>query len=262
MYQKPTRPAQIGSIIDDAVKLYRASFRRCAPIAVLGALVSAALDLFVVAFAHHEGMPFNNLEASLQVYQQPPIIALGLLQSVILLGLFGALLVTQNAVANGVDSVRFGTAVAIGFTRLGRFVMATVVYVVITALGCLLIVPGIYVGNVWSLYPAAIFVDDAAGLNSLEISRRLTAGCWWHSATVLGVAAAVVLIFAMTADFAAGLIELAGSPGVAAVQSAMQLVGDAADIIVLPMMPATLLALYNDLKLRQRANPRADAGPR
>jgi hypothetical protein len=262
MYQKPMRPALIGSIVDDAVKLYRASFRRCAPIAVLGALVSAALDLFVVGFAHHEGMPFNSLESSLLVYQQPPIIALGLLQSVILLALFGALLVTQNAVANGVESIRFTDAIGIGFTRLGRFVMATVVYVLITLLGCLLIVPGIYIGNVWSVYPAAIFVDDASGLNSLEISRRLTAGYWWHTATVLGVAAAVVLVFAMTADFGAGLIAMAGSPGAAGVQSAMQLVGDAADVVVLPMMPAALLALYNDLKLRQRAGPRQPSGPR
>lgn len=255
MYQKPTRPAQIGSIIDDAVKLYRASFRRSAPIAVLGALISAALDLFVVAFAHHEGMPFNSLESSLLVYQQPPVIALGLLQSVVMLALFGALLVTQNAVANGVESTRFAAAIGIGFARLGRFVIATVVYLVITVLGCLLIVPGIYVGNVWSVYPAAIFIDDAGGFNSLEISRRLTMGYWWHTATVLGVAVAVVLIIAMTADFAAGLVELAGSPG-GAVQSAMQLIGDAADVIVLPMMPAALIALYNDLKLRQRASPR------
>jgi hypothetical protein len=251
MYQKPTRPAQIGSVIDDAVRLYRASFRRCAPIALLGALVSAGLDLFVVAFAHNQGMPFNSLESSLLVYQQPPIIALGLLQSVILLALFGALLVTQNAVANAAQPVSFSDAIGVGFTRLGRFVVATVVYTVISVLGCLLIIPGIYIGNIWSVYPAAIFLDDSGGLNSLEISRRLTAGYWWHTATVLGVAVALVLIFAMTADFVAGLIELAGSPGGTAIQSAMQLIGDAADVVVLPMIPAALIALYNDLKLRQ-----------
>ncbi|HEY3809393.1 MAG TPA: hypothetical protein VGL50_05595 [Steroidobacteraceae bacterium] len=253
MYQRPSQPAQIGSVVDDAVKLYRASFRRCAPIAVLGALISAALDVFVVAFAHHEGMPFNSLEASLLVYQQPPVVALGILQSVLLLGIMGSLLVMQNAVVTGDLGMTVAQAMAVGFTRLGRFVMGTLVYLAVTLLGCLIIIPGIYIGNAWSLYPAAVYVDDAGGIQSLEASRQLTVGNWWHAATVLGVAFAAVLIVAMLSDFAAGMLELAGNPGGAAVQSAMQLVGDIADVFLLPMVPAALLALYNDLKLRRRA---------
>lgn len=257
MYQKPLQPAAIGSVIDDAVKLYRASFRRCAPIALLGAVLSAAMDLFVVGFAHHEGMTLDGLEAALQVYQQPPIIAMGLLQSVMLLALIGALLVTQSAVANGNTALTVGQAIGIGFARLGRFVLATIVYVVVTLLGSLLILPGIYLSNVLSLYPAAMYVDDASAMDSLDLSRRMTHGVWWHTATVLGAALAVVLLFAMITDFFVGMFELFGSASTAGLQNTIQLVGDAADVVVLPILPAALVALYNDLKLRQKLVRRA-----
>jgi hypothetical protein len=257
MYQKPVQPAAIGGVIDDAVKLYRASFRRCAPIAVLGALLSAGLDLFIVAFAHHEGMPLNGLEAALLVYQQPPIIAMGLLQSVTLLALIGALLVTQHAVSNGNTRLTIGQAIGIGFARLGRFVLATVVYLLVTLLGTLLILPGIYLSNVLSLYPVAMYTEDAGAMQALDVSRRLTSGFWWHSATVLGVAFAAVLLFAMLTDFVVGMFELFGSADTNGIQTAIQLVGDAADVVVLPIVPAALIALYNDLKLRQKGAPRA-----
>jgi hypothetical protein len=254
MYQKPTQPALIGGVIDDAIKLYRASFRRCAPIAVLGALISAALDLFVVGFAHHEGLPLNGLEAALKVYQQPPVVAMGLLQAVILLALMGALLVTQNAVANGDTRLGVGRAIGIGFTRLGRFVVASVIYLLLSTLGCLLIVPGIYLSNIWSLYAVAMYVEDAGALQSLNASRALTLGYWWHTATVLGAAVTFWLLAALLTDFAAGMVLLLGSADAVGIQSAIQLLGDATDVLVLPILPAATIALYNDLKLRHKTN--------
>lgn len=249
MYQKPTQPAEIGRVLEDAVAIYRLTFRRCLPIAVLGALASAAVDLFVVLFAHHEGMPFDSLESSVLVYQQPPVMALGLLQAVVMLALLGAMLVTQQAFIDA-RPLGFGAALSLGFGRLGRCAIASVIYGAVTIVGCLLILPGIYIGNVWSLYPAAIYLDDAGALPSLDESRRLTAGHWWHTATVLGAALAAVLVVAMVADALAGGLALVGSLQSAVLQSGMQLIGDAADVIVLPVVPATLLALYSDLKLR------------
>ena len=252
MYQKPTQPALVGGVVDDAVKLYRASFRRCAPIGVLYALVSAALDLFVVGFAHHEGLPMTDVESLLAVYQQPPVLAMGLLQMVILLALFGAVLVMQDAVVRGEAKLGAVRAIGIGFSRLGRFVLATLIYAVVVVLTLLLlIVPGIYVSNVLSLYPVLMYVDDVGTQQSFEGSYRLTLGQWWHSATVLGVAAALLSLIAMVLDFAVGLPELTGGAGTIG-PTVLQLASDAADVLLLPIMPAALLALTNDLKLRQR----------
>jgi len=256
MYQKPTQPALIGAIVEDAVKIYRASFRRCVLIGVLYAVVSAALDLCVVAFAHHEGLPMTDVEALLEVYQQPPVLALGLLQLVILLALFGAVLVVQDAVVRGEAAPDLARAISIGFARLGRFVLATICYAALVILGLLLlIVPGVYISNLLSLYPVLMYIDDAGTQQSLEGSYRLMLGHWWHSATVLGVAAALLSLIAMMVDMAVGLPALLGGADVTG-STTLQLASDAADALLLPMLPAAMLALTNDLKLRQRRGVR------
>jgi hypothetical protein len=252
MYQKPTQPALVGGVVDDAVKLYRASFRRCAPIGILYALVAAAQDLFAVAFAHQEGLPMTDVEALLEVYQQPPVLVMGLLQLVIMLALFGAVIVVQDAVVRGDAELGAVQAIGIGFARLGRLVLATVFYCVLVILALLLLfVPGVYLSNVLCLYPVLMYADDAGTQRSLEGSYRLTLGNWWHSATVLGAAVACVCLIAMLVDLAAGLPTLAGGSA-AFGPTGMQLAGDVADAFLLPMLPAAMLALTNDLKLRQR----------
>src|ERR1017187_8906135 len=56
MYARPTAPLSIGGVVDDAIKLYRASFRRCVPVALLGSLVMAAFGIFVIEYARHAGL--------------------------------------------------------------------------------------------------------------------------------------------------------------------------------------------------------------
>ena len=250
MYSKPVTPLPVGAIIEDASRLYRAAFRRSLVIAVLGALVSAAFELFVLAYAHRAGLPLTGLDALLQTYQQPPVMALSLLETVVLLGLFGGLIVTANAVAAGDTRLTTGQAISIGFTRLGRCVLAALLSSLLILLGLLLIVPGLYLSGALALWPAAMYVDDAGALQSLEVSRRAVHGHWWHTSTALGVALLIVLLFSLLAGFVAGVLEL--SAGGQAGDSLMQLVSVLADVLMLPMLPAALVALYNDLKLRQQ----------
>lgn len=252
MYEKPGAPRPVGGVIDDAIRLYRESFRRCAPIAVLGAMVSTAFDLMVIELAHREGLPLSSLEALVRVYQEPPVMALNLLQIVLLLALFGALVVTQNAVANGEPGPRVSQAIGVGFARLGRCVIAAVVSTVLILLGCLLIVPGIYLSGVLCLWPISMYVDDVGAIQSLDASRKLIHGNWWHASTVLAVALLIALAFSMFAGFIAGIFQLVAGAD-AAGQSLVQIIGAAANVILLPMLPAAMIALTNDLKLRQRA---------
>ena len=49
MYVQPSAPRDIGGVIDDAIKLYRASFRTCWPIALIASVISAATVLYVVS---------------------------------------------------------------------------------------------------------------------------------------------------------------------------------------------------------------------
>jgi len=252
MYRKPTAPRPVGGVIDDAVKLYRESFRRCAPIAVLGAIVSAAFDLLVMAIAHSEGLPLTSLESIVRVYQEPPVMALNLLQIVLLLALFGALIVTQQAAAESSGNISVGQAIGVGFARLGRCVLAALLSTLLIVLGCLLIVPGIYLSGALCLWPVAMYVEDHGALQSLETSRRLIQGYWWHATTVLAVAMLIALAFSMFAGFVAGVVQLVAGAD-AAGSSIVQLIGAVADVFLLPMLPAAMIALTNDLKLRRRA---------
>jgi hypothetical protein len=252
MYRKPNAPRPVGGVIDDAVRLYRGSFRRCAPIAVLGALVSAAFDLLVMQIAHREGLPLTSLEAIVRVYQEPPVMALNLLQIVLLLALFGALIVTQQAVAEADTGLSVGQAIGVGFARLGRCALAALVSTLLIVLGSLLIVPGIYLSGALCLWPVAMYVEDDGALQSLETSRRLIQGHWWHATTVLAGALLIALAFSMFAGFIAGIVQLTAGAD-AAGSTIVQLIGAAADVFLLPMLPAAMIALTNDLKLRRRA---------
>lgn len=252
MYEKPGAPRPVGGVIEDAIKLYLASFRRCAPIGILCAMVSTAFDLMVLELAHREGLPLTSLEGLVRVYQEPPVMALNLLQIVLLLALFGALIVTQSAVANGAPGPSVGQAIVVGFARLGRCVMAAVISMLLILVGCLLIVPGIYFSGILSLWPIAMYEDDAGAIQSLDASRKLIRGNWWHASTVLALAVLIGLAVSLFAGFVAGAVQLVAGAD-AAGQTLVQLIGAAANVILLPMLPAAMIALSNDLKLRQRA---------
>jgi hypothetical protein len=252
MYEKPGAPRPVGGVIDDAIRLYRESFRRCAPIGVLGAMVSTAFDLMVIELAHREGLPLTSLESLVRVYQEPPVMALNFVQIVLLLAMFGAFIVTQNAVANGEPGPPVMQALGVGYARLGRCVIAAVISTLLILIGCLLIVPGIYFSGILSLWPVAMYVDDAGAIQSLDASRKLIRGNWWHASTVLAVAILIALAFSMFAGFIAGAVQLVAGAD-AAGQTIVQLIGAAANVFLLPMLPAGMIALANDLKLRQRA---------
>jgi len=169
----------------------------------------------------------------------------------LLLGLFGALIVTQNAVSNGAPGPSVVQALAVGFARLGRCVIAAVISTLLILAGCLLIVPGIYFSGILSLWPIAMYVDDAGAIQSLDASRKLIRGNWWHASTVLAVAMLVWLAFSMFAGFLANAVQLVAGAD-AAGQTMEEIISATANVFLLPIMPAAMLALANDLRLRQR----------
>jgi hypothetical protein len=143
-------------------------------------------------------------------------------------------------------------ALGVGFVRLGRCVVAAVVSMVLILVGCLLIVPGIYFSGILSLWPIAMYVDDAGAIGSLDASRKLIRGNWWHASTVLAVVMLIALAFSMFAGFVAGVVQLVAGAD-AAGQTLVQIIGAAANVFLLPTLPAGMIALANDLKQRQRA---------
>jgi hypothetical protein len=251
MYIRPTAPMPHNGVVEQAISLYRASFRRCVPIALLASLVAAAFGVFVLSYARRAGLSLSAMEL-LDTYSQPPIMAASLLQSVLSLGFYGALIVTQYAFASGSRRMDFAQALRIGFTRLGRAVIAAILSTILILIGLvLLLVPGFYYLGALCLWPVAIYADDAGALRSLDMSRKLIRGHWWRSTSILSVALIVVLMLSIITGLAAGLLAALWRADSADAQMVMQLATALANIVVLPMVPASQVVLYQDLKLRR-----------
>jgi len=251
MYARPTAPLPIGGVVDDAIKLYRESFARCWPIALVGSLIMGTFGVFLTIYVRNAGIGLTGM-ALLQVYRQPPILALYLLQSVLSLAFYGALIASQNAVALGDTPLSFGEAIAIGFARLGRAVVTGIVWWAIIVLGLvLLLVPGIYFLGALCLWPVALYAEDAGAMQALQYSRDLIKGHWWRSSTILTIAVIIILVFSMVVGLVAGVLAAISRHDFTTAQLMVQVVSIAANVFVLPMIPAVLLAMYRDLQLRR-----------
>jgi hypothetical protein len=250
MYVRPIAPLPNRGVIDTAIALYRESFRQCLPIALLGSLASAAFGLFVVDFAHRSGAG-NSPLAMLEVYGEPPVLAAGLLQSVLALAFFGALVAIQNAIATGAACPNLMQALGIGFTRLGRGVIAAILSTALILIGFfVLLVPGLYYLGALCLWPVAIYADNAGAIQSLHLSRTLIRGHWWRSSSILSVAGLIVLVCSLVALLVSGLLAALWGSDTASAESVAEVVTALANVVVLPMLPAALVAVYQDLKLR------------
>jgi hypothetical protein len=258
MYIRPTAPLPHNGVIEESIRLYRESFRRCVPIALLASLVSAAFGFFVLSYSRRAGLGLGPMEL-LDTYSQPPIMAASLLQSVLSLAFYGALIVTQYAIATGNRRMDFAQALRIGFTRLGRAVIAAILSTCLIVIGLiLLLVPGFYYLGALCLWPVAIYADDAGAVRSVNESRKLIRGHWWRSSSILSVALLVVLVLSIITGVAAGLVAALWRADAADAQMVMQFATALANIVVLPMVPASQVALYQDLKLRlESAQPPA-----
>jgi len=251
MYVRPTAPLPIGGVVDDAIKLYRESFARCWPIALAGSLIMGTFGIFLAIYVRNAGIGLTGM-ALLQIYGQPPVLALYLLQSVLSLAFYGALIASLNAVALGDTPLSFGEAIAIGFTRLGRAVVSGVVWWAIIVIGLiLLLVPGIYFLGALCLWPVALYAEDAGAMQALQYSRDLIKGHWWRSSTILTIAVIIILVFSMVVGLIAGVFAAISRHDVTTAQLVIQVVSIAANVFVLPMIPAVLLVMYRDLQLRR-----------
>jgi hypothetical protein len=251
MYVRPTAPLPIGGVVDDAIKLYRESFARCWPIALVGSLIMGTFGIFLAIYVRNAGIGLTGM-ALLQIYGQPPVLALYLLQSVLSLAFYGALIASLNAVALGDTPLSFGEAIAIGFTRLGRAVVSGIVWWAIIVIGLiLLLVPGIYFLGALCLWPVALYAEDAGAMQALQYSHDLIKGHWWRSSTILTIAVIIILVFSMVVGLVAGVLAAISRHDVTTAQLVIQVVSMAANVFVLPMIPAVLLVMYRDLQLRR-----------
>ena len=116
----------------------------------------------------------------------------------------------------------------------------------------------IYVfGRVFLAY-IALIVERTAVFKSFGISWALIKNHWWRTATVYTVAIVIIFVFYLLIGTLNALMfsMLHGSSGTATLVS--QLFSIAVGTVLVPFIPAVLLAIYYDLKLRRDGADLAD----
>jgi hypothetical protein len=250
MYTRPSAPRSIGGVLDDAVHLYRESLARCWPLSLLIALVAVLqsaqlLDLSVPT----GGNAIASAQQTLALWQErlrsPEFWFTQLAYAAVDSVLYAALIALINAAASRV-MLSVPQALEFALRRAGRILLLTLILFVLVSAGCmLLLAPGIYLAGALQLSTTALIIEDAGAVRSMGISLRLIRGHWWRAVTLISVVLFIMLVFYGLGGLVVGLLGLATNV------LAGQLITAAVNTLVLSALPAALIAMYYDLKLRK-----------
>jgi len=267
MYVQPAAPRAIGGVIDDAIKLYRASFRTCWPIALIASVVSAATVLYILS--RFPAIATIRDPAQLwQLVQAPSVWTWYLVLSIASLVLLGAIIACQNALAAGTTPLTVGQSLAAAFARLHWQLFAillavlyvgSIAVVMLLPLGGVLkglatvawLIYGIYLWGRLQLWVVALFAEPAGTLHAMAVSWALIKGHWWRAATILTVGIIIVLVITMIFGFLAGLVFVMFRLDPMSLLIGNQILSAAERVFVTSMIPALMVAMYYDFKLRR-----------
>jgi hypothetical protein len=267
MYVRPTAPRDIGGVIDDAIKLYRASFRTCWPIALIASVASAATLLYVLS-RFPEIATMRDPAQLWELVRAPSVWTWYVALSVVSLVLVSAIIACQNALAAGAAPLSVGQSLAAAFARLHWQLLAIVLWLLYGGLIAvvmfmplswvlkfLLIVAwlsfSIYLWGMLQLWVVALFAAPVGTVRAMVISWHLVRGHWWRAATILTVGIIIVLVITMIFSFIGGLAFVVVHLDPLSLLIGNQLIGAAERIFVTSMIPALMVAMYYDFKLRR-----------
>jgi hypothetical protein len=253
MYVKPASPQPIGGVLDDAIKLYRASFRACWPVAAVAAVIMGGIGIYLEL--HVLGAVMGNARQAaqvLEVYRHPSVYLAYLADAAVRLAATGAMLIYQNALAEGEGTPPMREALDAMLNRLIPGLFASVAWWVVIMVGfALLLVPGFYFLGALCLWPACVFIGKAGPLQALQQSRELIRGHWWRTTTILTVAVILVMVLSSVAGGIVGAMVPIFRRDLVTLQLALQVVAVFVATFTISAIPAALVAIYRDLNLRR-----------
>jgi len=267
VYVKPTAPRSIGGVLDDSIRLYREGFTR-AWILALCAQLLVAIPMFFVRLKI-VGSSAVNPQALLAMYRSPAFWLPYIVGAIASIGFYNAIILQLSERFQG-EVLPAGQSLARGFRLLPRVILLFLVFALggaaigvfflfafkasiaarlilsILAFALVLYVLGrIYLANI------ALLVEDFGVFKSLETTWALTRGHWWRGATIYSVIVLIAVVFYFVIAFVTGLLAVALNPATSAAGSAVtELVSVLGTSLVVPLIPATLLCIYHDFKLR------------
>ncbi|MDH3694181.1 MAG: hypothetical protein OER96_06375 [Gammaproteobacteria bacterium] len=249
-------PQTIGKVLDNAFRLYKASFKEAV---LFSFLYASIVSMPEIIFALIPGDVPELGPTATSIYWIVFVIAL-----TIGVVFYNGFFFRMHCVAAEEESSN-ATALNVGLQKLLPIFIATVFCVIAVLLGLvLLIVPGVILMVSLILYSALIIVDNEKILSSLKRSHKLVWKNWWRTTVVFFVPFIVMVVFSM----AIGAIVLLGvgmimgpfSDSATAFQAhgyqAIILISVLGNTIIytftMPLLAAVMLIQTNDLKLRKQ----------
>ncbi|MGH8149601.1 MAG: hypothetical protein ACRETB_06455 [Steroidobacteraceae bacterium] len=250
MYVQPSSPQSIGGVIDDGIRLFRSSFSRCWLLAIIPGLVLAVYETFYpisVPLYSALGHP----SAFMALAQSPRLVVMDIVSGLLGLIFQGAVVVRELAILRGEESCTFAGAIGTGLRRLPGMVLATILFALAIAGGCIaLLIPGLWLWARLQLWTAALFAEDASATEALASSWRLTRGHWWRAATIFSVAVIIMIVLALVFTFVGGVFAALSQASTLGRTVLLYVFSLASRAIYYPLGAAIWLAMYHDFKLR------------
>ncbi|HEX4269689.1 MAG TPA: hypothetical protein VHY36_17510 [Steroidobacteraceae bacterium] len=287
-YVAPSGPLTVGGVLDNWLRLFRASIGTCWALALVAAVAGALVEFTITpTLPPPPGTPA--LQSYLHYWSQiagPTTFLADIVLWFVSLVVYGAVLTQQTEIVRGGEGLSFGNALSKGLSRvpqmlLGGVLLVLIITAVIIPFGIVaavmvpllrhspsamlaaapvvvvMFIVLIYVTVRLQLWMAVLFSENIGGASSLGRSWDLVKGQWWRVTAVGFVSGIVIWIlsFAVGAigGFAIGLASIHGATPEALLRRA-QLVGAAAQVarlLTMPLLTAVWLAIYQDVKLRR-----------
>jgi hypothetical protein len=254
VYTAPQSPRSIGGVLDDSIELFKASFRRCwlATLLLCVALVLFSVWMQVALLGTTRSAAGQGMATLLAVYGSPQV-WLGYLAIIAVSLLVNLMLsVTVLDISRGRpagDALgRFGVALR----WLPGALAATALLLVACVTGIvLMVIPGIYLIVRWVLWVVA-YADERRGpLAALRTSWRLVGGHWWRTALILTVITVVTFVVSMVLVTVLAYVSEVMALDQATRLIASQVMQGLLQVLYLPAFTVSLVAIYNDLRLRK-----------
>ena len=249
MYVMPTSPQSAGAVLDAAYKLFRASFRTQIVLA-MAVTVLMTLPLVGLAWVGAITDPFAIIDLIFSARVLGACLALAIACAL----LCAAMMLRMESFAQG-EAVSVIDAVTAALHDFPRIVAASVLFIVIVAVGSVLIIPGLLFVQSLMFYLPAIALDDKGAIESIVYSHKLVWGSWWRTAGIwgFGLLLSTVVVYVATA---VGLVLTVLPLDLAALEALEIATQALATLVVTPFLIALWLELYRDLKLRRNTAAR------
>ena len=257
-YVPTSTPQPIGGVIDDAIRLFRASWSRCWLLVVVPGLASI-LSLLVVPLNVPTNIKPSSLASFLQMYETvytPRVIGFYLLLSVVSLIFQGAVFAYEAAIVGGNQTVSLTDAIGTGVRKVLWMILGWILFSIVVGIGLVaLLIPGIWLWGRLMFWIPALFVDGQNSVDALGTSWRLTRGNWWRGTVTVSVALIIALVLALVftsvGGIVAGFVLAASHMDPRSRVLVMQIFSTMGNVIYIPLIAAMWIATYRDFKLRR-----------